>query len=53
MMFEKPPIFRQFVAECRGPNNPTCAVATANTQYAIVTITGDVTNATFEARIIR
>jgi hypothetical protein len=53
MMFEKPPIFRQMVAICRGPNNPKCSVATSNTIYAVITIIGDVTGATLDVSIMR
>lgn len=53
IMFEKPPIFRQMVATCRGPNNPTCSVATANSIYAIITIAGDVTGANLDVSILR
>jgi hypothetical protein len=53
MMFEKPPIFRQMIAICRGPNNPNCIVATANALYAVITIAGDVTGATLDVSILR
>lgn len=53
IMFERPPIFRQLVANCRGPKNPKCGVSTSNTTYAVITIVGDVTNATLDVSIIR
>jgi hypothetical protein len=53
MLFEKPPIFRQMVAVCRGPNNPTCSVSTANTTYAVISIVGDVTGATLDVSLVR
>ncbi len=53
LIFEKPPIFRQMVATCLGPKNPTCAVATANSTYAVVTVIGDVTKATLEISLVR
>ena len=53
MMFEKPPIFRQMVAVCRGPNNPTCTVSTSNASYAVISIAGDVTGATLDVSIIK
>jgi hypothetical protein len=53
IMFEKPPIFRQMVAVCRGPNNPTCSVSTSNTTYVVISITGDVTGATLDVSIVR
>jgi hypothetical protein len=53
LMFEKPPIFRQMVATCRGPNNPKCDVATSNIAYAVITVVGDVTGATLDVSIVR
>jgi len=53
IIFEKPPIFRQIVADCRGPNNPKCDVQTSNLTYAIITINGDVTNATLDVSLVR
>lgn len=53
VLFDKPPIFRQVVSECRGPNNPKCAVQTANGLFSIVSIEGDVTGATLEVSIIK
>jgi hypothetical protein len=53
MMFEQPPIFRQLVAVCRGPNNPKCDVQTSNAAYAVVTIVGDITNATVDVSLVR
>lgn len=53
LIFETPPIFRQMVATCRGPNNPKCAVATANATYAVITIVGDVTNSTLDISLLR
>jgi hypothetical protein len=53
MIFEKPPIFRQLVATCRGPNNPKRDVQTSNATYAVVTIVGDVTAATLDVSLVR
>jgi len=53
ILFDKPPIFRQLVATCRGPNNPKCDVNFSNVTYAIVTIVGDVTSSTLDISIIR
>lgn len=53
LIFEKAPIFRQLIATCRGPNNPSCAVATANSIYAIVTVIGDVTDTTLDISLVR
>jgi hypothetical protein len=53
IIFEKPPIFRQMVATCRGPNDPKCDVQTSNVTYAIITIIGDVTNATLDVSLVR
>jgi hypothetical protein len=53
VLFEKPPIFRQMIATCIGPNQPKCELRTANTTYAVVTMLGDVTGSTFELSIIR
>jgi hypothetical protein len=50
MIFEKPPIFRQLVATCRGPNNPKCDVQTSNATYAVVAI---VTSFCLEERLMR
>ena len=53
MIFEKPPIFPQLVATCRGPNNPKRDVQTSNATYAVVTIVGDVTAATLDVSSVR
>ncbi|UDL87977.1 hypothetical protein LGH82_22830 [Mesorhizobium sp. PAMC28654] len=53
MMFEKPPVFRQMIAICCGPNNPTCSVSTSNATFAVISIAGDVTGATLDVSIIR
>jgi hypothetical protein len=51
IIFDKPPIIKQLLATCNGPNKPKCNVATANSAYAIVTIEGDVTDANIDVSL--
>jgi len=53
MMFEKAPVFRQLLATCLGPNTPKCDVQIANASYAIISIVGDMTNATLDVSLVR
>jgi hypothetical protein len=48
IIFDKPPVIKQLLASCIGPNRPSCIVQTANSAYAIITVAGDVTNATLD-----
>jgi hypothetical protein len=48
IIFDKPPIIRQLLATCNGPNKPRCSVQTANSAYAIILVEGDITNATLD-----
>lgn len=52
VIFEKPPIIRQLVANCKGPNNPRYDVREANSTYAVITIEGDVTNTILDITIL-
>jgi hypothetical protein len=52
LLFENPARFRQMVATCKGPNNPTCAVQFSNDRYAVISIVGDVTLSTLEVTTI-
>lgn len=45
IIFEKPPLFRQMIATCTGPNSPVCDVQVANSAYSIIYTRGDLTNA--------
>jgi hypothetical protein len=52
VLFENLARFRQMIATCKGPNNPTCAVQFTNDRYAIISVVGDVTLSTLEITTI-
>jgi hypothetical protein len=51
IIFDKPPIIRQLISTCDGPSKPKCDVSTANSVYAIVTMSGDVTKTTLDISV--
>jgi hypothetical protein len=52
MSFNRPAKYRQLIPKCLGSANLNCAILEANSRFAIVTISGDVTKATVEISAI-
>ncbi len=53
LVFKKRTIYRQLLAECRGPKSPKCSVQTNNDRYAIITIAGSPELATLDITTLR
>jgi hypothetical protein len=53
ILFERPPILRQLIAICLGPNTPKANVNISNAYFAVISIVGDVTSATLDVSIVR